>query len=264
MLKGKIIGLIIPFYNEEKNIGKVIETIPDFVDLIVLVNDGSTDKSVYKLKKSIPSKIDTYQVSEIKKIHALSSKSDSKNYVLINHLKKSGKGAGISTGYAFCKQNKLDCIATMDGDGQMDPLELSSLCLPIIENKADYCKGNRLQHPEAFKIIPKVRLFGIIILSYITKVCSGYWHIHDAQTGYTAISSKTLKKINTDNLYKEYGYPNDMLVRLNIVNASVLDVPITPIYPKNGGSKMNVLRVIPLISFLLIKLFFFRIIKKHL
>ena len=114
--------------------------------------------------------------------------------VLINHIQNGGVGAAIASGYKWCKDNQIDCTAVMAGDGQMDPNELESICKPVIEEGIDYVKGNRLIHRSAMLVIPKIRYFGNSILSILTKLASGYWHVSDTQTGYTAISNKSFKR----------------------------------------------------------------------
>lgn len=262
MLKDKKILIIIPFFNEHANIGKVISTLPKFIDYVILIDDGSTDNSLQEAIDTIRKMNEVSIV--VKKDKAVDMIKPHKTFFVVKHQEKRGKGAGIQTGYELAKKTDAFCIATMDGDGQMNPDELKDLCMPILNNTADYSKGNRLTHPDAFTIIPLVRYVGIIILSFLNKFTSGYYHINDAQTGYTVISKKMLSKIDVSNLYQEYGYPNDMLTRLNIHNARVVDIPITPIYPKDGNSKMNVLKVIPKISFLMLQLFIKRIYIKYI
>jgi hypothetical protein len=152
----------------------------------------------------------------------------------------------------------------MAGDGQMDPDELESICRPVIDDQIDYVKGNRLIHRSALLVIPKVRYFGNSILSILTKLASGYWHVSDTQTGYTAISNKALNAIRLYDIYKSYGMPNDMLVKLNIAFCTLKEVEIKPIYDIGEKSKMKIFKVVPKISFLLIKSFFKRLWVKYL
>jgi glycosyltransferase involved in cell wall biosynthesis len=157
-------------------------------------------------------------------------------------LQNGGVGAAIARGYKWAKDHGFDCTAVMAGDGQMDPDELESICLPVIEDGVDYVKGNRLIHRSALLVIPKVRFFGNSILSILTKLASGYWHVSDTQTGYTAISNKALNAIRLYDIYKSYGMPNDMLVKLNIAFCSLKEVEIKPIYDIGEQSKMKILR----------------------
>lgn len=152
----------------------------------------------------------------------------------------------------------------MAGDGQMDPDELEKICKPVVEEEVDYVKGNRLIHRSSLFVIPKTRYFGNSILSILTKIASGYWHVSDTQTGYTAISNSALYSIRLHKIYKHYGMPNDMLVKLNIAFCSLKEVEIKPVYDVGENSKMKVWKVIPKISWLLIKSFFKRLWIKYL
>jgi len=290
MLKEKTVAVVIPAYNEESQIGMVIETMPDFVDRIIIVNDYSSDNTAEIVKKyvrednsgrSLPEKeirkksrytkaedvADTINKEEMKYFassEVLNDKNKTNRIVLINLLKNSGVGAAIARGYKWCKDNDIDVTAVMAGDGQMDPDELYDICKPVIEENIDYVKGNRLIHRSAWLVIPKVRFFGNSILSILTKVASGYWHVSDTQTGYTAISKKALNSIRLYDIYKSYGMPNDMLVKLNIAFCTLKEVEIKPIYDIGEKSKMKVMKVIPRISWLLFKSFFKRLWIKYL
>ena len=183
--------------------------------------------------------------------------------ILINNLVNVGVGGSIARGYKWCKDNKIDCTAVMAGDAQMDPDELESICLPVVSEKVDYVKGNRLIHGSAGFFIPKTRFIGNSILSILTKIASGYWRISDAQTGYTAISLAALNSIKLYDIYKRYGMPNDMLVKLNIAYCTIREVPIKPVYRIGEQTKMNLFKVMPGISFLLFKSFFKRLWIKY-
>ena len=217
MLHNKNIAVVVPAYNEEKQIGMVIETMPDFVDRIIVVNDCSTDRTaevvMEYLKKEPPSAISIpnildqvkpnrynranvvvqdLQKEEIKHYtpsEVVNKNQENERIILINQLKNAGVGAAIARGYKWAKDHGMDCTAVMAGDGQMDPDELESICLPVVEEGIDYVKGNRLIHRSALLVIPKVRYLGNSILSILTKVASGNWHVSDNQNGYTAISN---------------------------------------------------------------------------
>lgn len=291
MLNKKTIAVVVPSYNEEKQIGKVIETMPDFVDRIVIVNDKSTDntqgivmeyikndtsevRDLNHKKKIVPNdynqaEIVAEKIVKEEKSRFLPSEIVNQNpknsrIILINHLKNGSVGAAIATGYRWCLENNIDCTAVMGGDGQMDPSELEDICMPIVNGEVDYVKGNRLKHRSATFVIPKIRYFGNSILSLLTKIASGYWHISDTQTGYTAISLEGLKGIHLYDIYHSYGCPNDILVKLNIANFSIKEVPIKPVYDVGEESKMKIFKVIPRVSWLLFKLFWQRLYKKYL
>ena len=292
MINNKTIAVVIPAYNEEKQIKMVLESVPDFVDRIVVINDGSKDKTAKMVAEIIDSDSGDYSNERIGPIKLQRTRYNAVDFalkeqleledryynpseiynaspeksriILINHLKNGGVGAAVANGYKWCRDNQMDCVAKVDGDGQMDPAELEEVCKPVIFNEIDYVKGNRLIYPGAQLIIPKVRFFGNSVLSILTKVASGYWHVSDTQTAFTAISLRALTLIKLYKLYPRYGYPNDILVKLNVNQCTITEVPIKPVYEIGEQSKMNILKVIPRISGILIKGFFHRIWNKYL
>lgn len=151
----------------------------------------------------------------------------------------------------------------MAGDGQMDPSELEDIIRPVCIEGIDYVKGNRLSHKAAKVMIPRQRHFGNSVLSLLTKIASGYWEISDTQTGYTAISKHALNAIAIYDIYPSYGCPNDILIKLNIEKCTIREIPIKPVYAVGEKSKMKIFKVIPRISWLLIKGFFKRIFEKY-
>lgn len=232
-----------PAHNEETQIGKVIETMPNFVDRIVVVDDCSNDRTIEVVKK--------YQ------------KNKNGVVVLIRHETNQGVGGAIATGYKWARDNDFDVAVVMAGDGQMDPKDLPDILDPVVEGRADYTKGNRLLTGEAYQKIPKVRYFGNAFLSLLTKIASGYWHIADSQSGYTAINKKALEMIDWDEMYKRYGQPNDLLVRLNIYNFKIRDVLVAPVYNIGEKSGIKIKKVVFTIGWLLIKMFFWRMKEKY-
>jgi len=176
------IGVVVPAYNEEKLIARVIETMPEFVDRIIIVDDGSNDRTKDIIKK--------YQ------------KNQNNRLLFIQHEKNQGVGAAIVTGYKQALREEFDVIGVMAGDGQMASVDLPKLIDPIISDNVDYTKGNRLFSGKAWQIIPKTRYMGNSLLSLLTKITSGYWHIVDLQSGYTATIPKVLKMLNLDKIYK--------------------------------------------------------------
>lgn len=291
MIKNKTIAVVVPAFNEEKQIKLVLDTMPDFVDRIVVVNDSSDDNTGDIVKTAIESDKNDYSSSSIGEktiqptlyneadifLQDLDKQEDklytpaelvnvnpgSDKIILINHLKNGGVGAAISNGYRWCKNNAVDCVAVMAGDGQMDPDELESICRPVVEEEIDYVKGNRLIHRSAKYLIPKKRYFGNSVLSILTKIASGYWRVSDTQTGFTAISLNALKKIDIGRIYKKYGMPNDLLVKLNLAKCTIKEVEIKPIYRIGEQSKMKIMKVIPRVSWLLFRAFFKRIWNRY-
>jgi glycosyltransferase involved in cell wall biosynthesis len=243
MYKDHSVAVVVPAHNEETQIGKVIETMPEFIDHIVIVDDESPDRTSEVVKE--------YQSAYPK-------------VVLIRHETNQGVGGAIATGYKWARDNDVDVAVVMAGDGQMNPDDLPHILNPIVDGSTDYTKGNRLITGEAYEKIPKLRYFGNSALSLLTKIASGYWHIADSQSGYTAINKHALHTIQWDKMYKRYGQPNDLLVRLNLYNFRVQDVPIEPVYNIGEKSGLKVRKVLFTIGWLIIKLFFWRIKEKYI
>lgn len=292
MIDNQCIAVVIPAYNEESQIRMVVESIPDFIDKIVVVNDGSTDSTRQVMEDYItehPSKsreLHPYTETDVsgkyneaeRVIHSklreemeamapcvvFNSEENTDRIVLISHRKNSGVGAAVATAYKWCKDRNVDCVVKLDGDGQMDPAEIEKICTPVVQEGIGYVKGNRLQHPSAWIVIPRVRFLGNAVLSILTKIASGYWYVSDTQTAFTAISGKVLQGINLAKLYPRYGYPNDILVRLNINFATIKEVEIKPIYRIGERSKMKIRRLVLRLSWHLLKSFFRRIWIKYL
>jgi glycosyltransferase involved in cell wall biosynthesis len=243
MYRNKTVAVVVPAYNEETQINKVIDAMPSLVDKIIIVNDCSKDRTAQVVMDN-----PAYGRSGV---------------ILISHEVNQGVGGAIATGYKWCRDNKIDIAVVMAGDAQMDPDDLPALLDPVVEGRTDYSKGNRLVSDEAFTRIPKVRLFGNAALSLLTKIASGYWHVADSQTGYTAINALGLRLIDWDKMYKRYGQPNDVLVKLNVAGLRVLDIPIKPVYNVGERSGIKVRKVLFSISGLLLRLFFWRLKEKY-
>jgi len=239
----KSLAVVIPAYNEERLIAATIRSVPDEINHIVVVDDKSKDNTVGEIEA----------ISE-----------HNPRVVLIRHEKNQGVGGSIATGYKWARDHDIDVAVVMAGDGQMDPRDLPHLLKPVIDGEADYSKGNRLFTGEAYKKIPKVRYFGNSVLSLLTKVASGYWHVADSQTGYTAINKAALHSIDWDKMYKRYGQPNDLLVRLNVNNFRVKDVAVTPVYNIGEKSGINIGKVMFTIPWLLFRLFLWRLKEKYI
>jgi len=134
---------------------------------------------------------------------------------------------------------------------------------PVARGEVDYAKANRLVSGEAWTVIPRTRYLGNAVLSLLTKISSGYWHVADSQAGYTALSLDALRRLDLGRLYPRYGFPNDMLVHLNVQNARVRDVASRPIYGIGEQSGIKLRSVVPRISWLLFKAFWWRMGQKY-
>ena len=242
MYKNRSICVVVPAYNEETQISKVIETMPDWVDKIVVVDDLSKDRTIEIVKEK--------------------AKQDSR-ICLLEHKANQGVGGAIVTGYKKARDWEMEVTAVMAGDGQMHPDDLIPILEPVVEGRADYTKGNRLFYGDAWNMIPHYRYLGNSFLSLMTKISSGYWHIADSQSGYTAVSLLVLRRVDLDKIYGRYGMPNDLLIKLNRNDFRVKDVHIRPVYNIGEKSGIKLRQVIPRISWILFKGFWERLVFKY-
>jgi len=200
MYKKHKISVSVPAYQEENLIQETLKGIPDYVDSIVVVNDGSTDKTREKV---------------------LEAKKKDKRIIFLDSKKNEGIGATIIKAHKEGIENNSDIIVVMAGDNQMDPDKLSDLLDEIIEGDYDYVKGNRFFHTDELKSMPKVRLVGNIFISLLAKFGTGYWSVADPLNGYTALKSDIFKKLDVNKISKRFDFEISMLANLNIVNAKV-------------------------------------------
>jgi glycosyltransferase involved in cell wall biosynthesis len=240
VLDGKRVAVVVPAHDEEALIARTLAAIPEFVDRIYVVDDASGDATAERAREVADPRVE-----------------------VIRHDENQGVGAAIVTGYRRALDEGVDVVCVMAGDGQMDPADLQTLAGAVARGEVDYAKANRLVTGEAWNVIPRSRYLGNAVLSLLTKIASGYWHVADSQSGYTAIARDTLARLDLDRLYRRYGFPNDMLVSLNVWNARVRDFPSRPIYNVGERSGIRLIRVVPAISWLLLRRFFWRLAEKY-
>jgi glycosyltransferase involved in cell wall biosynthesis len=242
MVDGKRVAVVVPAYNEEQLLAATVAAIPAFVDRIFVVDDASKDATAARAREA--------------------ATADGRVEV-IEHERNHGVGASIATGYRRAIAERVDVTCVMAADGQMEPGDLASLVEPVARGEVDYAKANRLFTGQAWRLIPRHRYLGNAVLSLLTKIASGYWHVADSQSGYTAIRREMLELLDLERIYPRYGFPNDMLVRLNVWNARVRDVPSRPIYGIGERSGIRLYRVVPAITWLLLRRFFWRLGAKY-
>ena len=240
MLEGKTVAVVVPAYNEERLVGETIAGVPDFVDRILVVDDASADATGDAARAGGDPRVE-----------------------VIRRERNGGVGAAILTGYRRARDEEVDVTCVMAADNQMDPGDLRTLVEPVARGEVDYAKANRLISGEAWQLIPRTRYLGNAVLSLLTKIASGYWHVADSQSGYTALALPTLRQLDLDRIYRGYGFPNDLLVHLNVFSARVRDFPSRPIYGVGERSGIKLRKVIPRISWLLVKGFFWRLREKY-
>src|SRR5919201_2356285 len=240
MFEGKRVAVVVPAHEEEELIGATLGGIPGFVDRIYVVDDASRDATAERASGFGDPRIE-----------------------VVTHARNRGVGAAIVTGYKRALEEEIDAVGVMAADNQMDPGDLAALVQPVARGEVDYAKANRLFTGQAWELMPRTRYLGNAALSLLTKIASGYWHVADSQAGYTVIARRVLALVDLDRVYTSYGFPNDLLVHLNVWNARVRDFPSRPVYGIGERSGIKIHRVVPRISWLLLKGFFWRMREKY-
>ena len=216
------VAVVIPCFGVSQTIVSVINSIPDFVSRIVVVDDACPEGSGALVEREV---------------------SDPR-VVVLKHASNQGVGGAVITGYRYLLENSdVDVIVKLDGDGQMDPTRIRALVSPIEFGEADYSKGNRFDSLEDLEQMPRIRIFGNAVLSIFSKFSSGYWNITDPTNGFTAIHTSVLKRIKLEKLRRGYFFESDMLFRLSIIRAVVVDVPMSAQYGLEK-SNLNIKKVI--------------------
>lgn len=241
------ISIVIPAYNEEKLIRPTLENIPSIIDRTYVVDDCSLDKQnevVLQCGKKDP------------------------RIELLKHKTNQGPGGAVITGYLHSSKDGYDITVVVGGDNQMSLNEVTRFLDPIIEEKADYTKGNRFilsQLDDTLKKMPKLRLIGNWVITALTKIASGYYKTMDVVDGYTAISKEAIDTINWSHAWKGYGYPMDFLIRLNAYGFKIMDIPRTAIYlPGERQSQIKGFRYALRVTPMLLKNFFWRLKFKYI
>ncbi len=235
------VAVIIPCYHVASYIQEVLVTIPNFVQEIYVVDDACPQES-WKIAQEISV--------------------TNKRIKLIRHQINQGVGGAVISGYKAAVQSDCDIFVKIDGDGQMDPRYMHELIQPLIADQADYTKGNRFRDFKALSQMPTIRLLGNSVLSFLVKASSGYWNIMDPTNGYTAIHRRALEKLELEHLSKRYFFESNMLIELNLISATVVDVPMKASYADEHSS-LQIRRVITQFPVKLIKGLFRRIFLKY-
>jgi len=192
MYRNHTIGVVVPAYNEEGFVGEVIETLPDYVDRIYVVDDCSTDGTWAEIRRHAVIMNDQVSLTDSEgqtvTANGESNTVFDRRVVPIRHKENRGVGGAIKTGYLRAREDEIDITTVIAGDGQMDPNLLPRFLDPIADGTVEYTKGNRLPSEEYRSEMPRFRLIGNAVLTVLTRIASGYWRMMDPQNGYTAIS----------------------------------------------------------------------------
>jgi dolichol-phosphate mannosyltransferase len=209
-----MIAVVIPCYRVKKQILGVLSAIGPECQAIYVVDDACPEGSGD---------------------HVESECSDPRVRVLRNDSNL-GVGGATMAGYRAALADGAEIIVKLDGDGQMDPALISRLIRPILEGEADYAKGNRFFDLDGLEPMPRARLIGNSLLSFMSKLSSGYWNIFDPTNGFTAIHGAVARQIPFAKLNPGYFFESDLLFRLGILRAVVCDVPVPATYHEEKSS----------------------------
>lgn len=233
------VAVVVPAHNESLLIGRTISTMPDFVDVVIVVDDASTDGT-----------------SE-----AAGAAGDPR-VRLIRHEVNTGVGGAVLDGHRLALAEGYDVSVVMAGDNQMDPHYLGALLTPIVDGEAQFTKANRFFSKQSYQGMPRHRVIGNVVLSFLTKAASGYWHLFDPQNGYTAIHRDALARLDLDEIATGYEFENSLLIALNIRRVRARDVPIPAVYGEEvSGIRLG--RVSFAITRALVRGFWSRMIRKY-
>jgi len=238
--KDRTVAVVIPAHNEAAFIGSVIRTLPSYVDTIIVVDDASTDGTAEVARRT-----------EDRRVHV----------IILD--RNSGVGGAMVAGYRLAMEVGSDIVVKMDGDGQMSPDDLPGLLDAMAEGQFVYAKGNRFLMGSPREDMPRSRFVGNMVLTFLTKLASGYWHIFDPQNGYTAISSAALELLDLEMVHKGYFFENDILVQLNLHGFRVKDVPMRACYG-NEASGINPVQISVSFPRLLLQRFLYRVYRKYM
>ncbi len=208
MIEGNKIAAVIPCYRPDGRVLQVVQEIGPETDLIVVVDDACPQQSGEMLRRKC----------DDPRLHVLT---------LPVNL---GVGGATKAGWRKARDLGADILVKLDADGQMDPALIPALVRPLVQGQADYAKGNRFFNPSGLASMPWVRLLGNAVLSFLTKLSSGYWNIFDPVNGFTALHAKLLPLIDLDKIDNRYFFESDVLFRLGIARAVVWDVPMAASY----------------------------------
>lgn len=208
------VAVVVPCYRVRSHVLDVIGGIGEEVSIILAVDDKCPEQSGDFVEQNV---------------------TDPRVRVIRNEVNL-GVGGAVMNGYRAALEAGADIVVKIDGDGQMDPRLIPRFIAPLIAKEADYTKGNRFYSVYNVRSMPAVRLWGNAILSFMTKLSSGYWSVFDPTNGYTAIHAVALRQLELRNISERYFFESDMLANLGGIRAVVRDVPMEAAY---GEEKSN-------------------------
>jgi len=210
---GLKVAAVVPCYNVARHLNRVVADMPDYLDKVYLVNDGSSDGTGELIQE--------LSGGRVRAIHLDRNR---------------GVGAAVLAGFERAVEEGADIVVKMDGDGQMDPLYLPLLLQPLAEGLADYTKGNRFVRRGYLAEMPLIRKIGNAGLSFLARIASGYWNVFDPANGYLALRREVFLALDRELVHPRYFFETSLLIALSLLKAVVLDVPMTARYGDETSS----------------------------
>jgi glycosyltransferase involved in cell wall biosynthesis len=220
------VAVVIPAFKVKKQILSVIRTIGDEVHTVYVVDDKCPEETGRFVERE----------------------ADDSRVRVIYHAANRGVGGAVITGIEAALRDQMQIVVKVDGDGQMDPLLIPQFLQPIIEGTADFAKGNRFFDPDSVRTMPAARLFGNAMLSFLTKLSSGYWNLFDPTNGFIAWDCRLLAMLPLNKIAARYFFESDLLFRISLFRAKGVDIPMIAVY---GAEKSNLDETEVIIPFLL-------------
>ena len=217
------IAVVIPCYRVTRHVLDLLPRIGAEVELIVAVDDACPDG----------------------RGRLIEERCRDPRVRVVRHVSNLGVGGAVMTGYRVALEAGATVLVKLDGDGQMDPAFIPQLVAPLRAGMADYAKGNRLYDPEGLRLMPRSRLLGNAALSFLAKLSSGYWTVMDPANGFTAVSALALRHVPLNKVDRGYFFETDLLFRLNIARAVVVDVPMAARYGDETSNLHVIREVLP-------------------
>src|SRR5262245_828872 len=220
MYRDLTVAISIPAYNEERLVGTTVATIPDFVDHIIVTNDGSTDRTLDVLR-------------ELAEEH--------KRLVVLDNERNRGVGYSVVRGMKEALDLGADLVCVMAADAQCDPAYLEQMCGVLLDERLDYVKANRFNNLAALRAMPTFRRVGNIVITVLNKFATGYYTIFDSQNGYGVFSREALTRLPFELIGERYDYENTMLIAMSVINGRVKDHPVPAVY----GDETSSIKLLP-------------------
>jgi len=206
MYKGKSICVVMPAFNEEATIGETLAALPGYVDHVIVVDDGSSDRTA--------------------------SIAEEKGATVFRHKRNRGVGAAFNTGLRAALAVGADITVNMDADGQFDPKDIEKLVEPMVEGKAQFVTASRFMDPRRYPVMSRAKLWGNRYMAFMISAMAGQ-RFHDVSCGFRAYSREALMHLN---LFGDFTYTQESFLNFAFKDVSILEVPVDVVGTRRHGT----------------------------